>query len=214
MVNIINTSVNNCSYATRNSSLKNNQNSVFKTKENVKDQEEIKNNKYVDVQETYDMLKNNNLDLRITEDISSDNTQEDETENNNISKQKKLETYYQGIPLEQWALTDPKYTDPETGISWYVRDGKYPYMIGEDSEKFQKLCEESGEFALKKFAEMTGLIQQLDDNTVAYIGDNGIGIKSVDGREMFIDTSGLSYDIIMNMFNNLSPNGDVFSNEF
>ncbi len=47
-------------------------------------------------------------------------------------------------------------------------------MVGEDAEKFRKLCEESGEFALKKFAEMTGLIQKLDDNTVAYVGDNGV----------------------------------------
>ena len=36
---------------------------------------------------------------------------------------------YQGVPLEEWALTDPKYTDSETGISWYIRDGKYPYMV-------------------------------------------------------------------------------------
>ena len=53
-------------------------------------------------------------------------------------------------------------------------------MVGEDAEKFRKLCEESGEFALKKFGEMTGLIQKLDDNTVAYVGDNGIAVKSKD----------------------------------
>ena len=46
-------------------------------------------------------------------------------------------------------------------ISWYIRDGKYPYMVGEDAEKFRKLCEESGEFALKKFAEMTPILPYL-----------------------------------------------------
>ena len=125
-----------------------------------------------------------------------------------------MTVWYQGVPLEEWALTDPKYTDSETGISWYIRDGKYPYMVGEDAEKFRKLCEESGEFALKKFAEMTGLIQKLDDNTVAYVGDNGIAVKSKDGKEMFVDTSGLSYDIVMDMFRNLPRNGNFFSNKY
>ena len=120
----------------------------------------------------------------------------------------------EGVPLEEWALTDPKYTDSETGISWYIRDGKYPYMVGEDAEKFRKLCEESGEFPLKKFGEMTGLIQKLDDNTVAYVGDNGIAVKSKDGKEMFVDTSGLSYDIVMDMFRNLPRNGNFFSNKY
>lgn len=55
-----------------------------------------------------------------------------------------MTAWYQGVPLKEWALTDPKYTDSETGISWYIRDGKYPYMVGEDAEKFRKLCEESG----------------------------------------------------------------------
>ena len=121
-----------------------------------------------------------------------------------------MTVWYQGVPLKEWALTDPKYTDSETGISWYIRDGKYPYMVGEDAEKFRKLCEESGEFALKKFAEMTGSIQKLDDNTVAYVGDNGIAVKSKDGKEMFVDTSGLSYDIVMDMFRNCLEMG-IFS---
>lgn len=123
-------------------------------------------------------------------------------------------TYYQGIPLKTWALTDPKYTDKETGISWYVRDGKSPYMLGEDAEKFRRMCEENGEFALKKFAEMTGLIQQLDENTIAYVGDNGIAVKSKDGKELFIDTSQITYDLIMDMFNNLPKTNDYFSNKY
>ena len=123
-------------------------------------------------------------------------------------------TYYQGIPLETWALTDPKYPDKETGISWYVRDGKFPYMLGEDAEKFRKMCEENGEFALKKFAEMTGLIQQLDENTIAYVGDNGIAVKSKDGQELFIDTSQITYDLIMDMFKNLRRTNDYFSNKY
>ena len=34
------------------------------------------------------------------------------------------------------------------------------------------------------------------------------------GKEMFVDTSGLSYDIVMDMFRNLPKNGDFFSNEY
>ena len=61
---------------------------------------------------------------------------------------------------------------------------------------------------------MTGLIQKLGDNTVAYVGDNGIAVKSKDGKEMFVDTSGLSYDIVMDMFRNLPRNGNFFSNKY
>ena len=128
-----------------------------------------------------------------------------------IYEANKLTAYYKGKSMEEWALTDSKYTDPETGISWYVRDGKHPYMIGEDAEKFKKLCEESGEFYLKKFAEMTGMIQHLDDNTVAYVGDNGTAIKSKDGKELWFDTSSLSYDMIMNMFRNISKTDGYFN---
>lgn len=81
---------------------------------------------------------------------------------------KKLTVWYKGKTLDEWALTSPKYTDAATGISWYVIDGTQPYMTGEDAEKFRKMCEESGEFPLKKFAQMTGAIQYLCDNTTAY----------------------------------------------
>lgn len=168
------------------------------------------------VQEIYEALKYNvscRVDEQGQDEIAEKEIQNDESEINNDSSEK-MTVWYQGVPLEEWALTDPKYTDSETGISWYIRDGKYPYMVGEDAEKFRKLCEESGEFALKKFAEMTGLIQKLDDNTVAYVGDNGIAVKSKDGKEMFVDTSGLSYDIVMDMFRNLPRNGNFFSNKY
>ena len=131
-----------------------------------------------------------------------------------IYEANKFTAYYKGKSLEEWSLTDPAYTDPATGVSWYVRDGKHPYMTGEDAEKFRKLCEESGEFYLKKFAEITGLIQYLDDNTVAYVGDNGTAIKSKDGKELWIDTSSLSYDMIMNMFRNISKTGNYFDSGY
>lgn len=67
---------------------------------------------------------------------------------------------------------------------------------------------------MKKFGEMTGLIQQLDDDTVAYVADNGIAVKSKNGKELSVDTSGLSYDIIMDMFRNLPRNGDFFSSKY
>ena len=37
-------------------------------------------------------------------------------------------------------------------------------------------------------------------------------IKSKDGKELFVDTSSLSYDMIMNMFKNLSKSDDYFDN--
>ncbi len=142
------------------------------------------------------------------------NTEESGTDAASESSTPGMTTWYQGKTMEEWSAADSKYTDPETGISWYVREGKYPYMVGEDAEKFQKLCEESGEFALKKFAEMTGLIRQLDDNTVAYVGDNGIAVKSKDGKEMFIDTSQMTYDVVMDMFNNPGKTDDYFSEKY
>lgn len=214
MVNMINTSVNNSIYTGRRT--KNNQTQAFQQQEVLEKPDVAEANKYADVQEIYEALKSN-VSTRGYEqgqdEIAKKDVQNDESEMSNNSGEKMI-VYYKGVPLNEWALTDPKYTDPETGISWFIRDGKYPYMVGEDAEKFWKLCEESGEFALKKLGEMTGLIQQLDDNTVAYVGDNGIAVKSKDGKEMFVDTSGLSYDIIMDMFRNLPRNGNFFSSKY
>ncbi|MBD5514487.1 MAG: hypothetical protein HDR06_07490 [Lachnospiraceae bacterium] len=129
-------------------------------------------------------------------------------EESTVSNDSGLQVWYKGKPLEEWAATDPKYTDKETGFSWYVRDGKHPYMTGEDAEKFKEMCKETGESWLKKFAEMTGTIQHLNDNTTVFVGTNGTAIKSKDGKELFVDTSSLSYDMIMNMFKNLPQNGN------
>lgn len=128
--------------------------------------------------------------------------------------QNKMTTWYKGTPLVNGITTDPKYTDSETGISWYVRDGRQPYMTEEDARKLKNLCEETGEPWLKKFAEMTGTIQHLDDNTVAYIGDNGTVIKSKDGKELVIDTSALSYDMLMNLFRNLPKTNNYFNSGY
>lgn len=129
-------------------------------------------------------------------------------------KTSKMQVWHQGKTLEEWSETDTKYTDAATGISWYVRDGKYPYMTGEDSEKLRKMCEETGEPWLKKFAEITGIIQYLDDDTTAYVGDNGIAIKSKNGQELFIDTSSLTYDTIMSLFRNMDKNADYFDRSY
>ncbi len=196
MVNMINTSVNNSIYTGRRTDSKYSQTQAFQQQEVLEKPDVAEANKYADVQGIYEALKSNASTRGYEQgqdEIAKKDVQNDESEMSNNSSGK-MTVYYKGVPLNEWALTDPKYTDSETGISWFVRDGKYPYMVGEDAEKFWKLCEESGEFALKKFAEMTGLIQQLDDNTVAYVGDNGIAVKSKDGKEMFVDTSGLSYD--------------------
>ena len=131
-----------------------------------------------------------------------------------VSNDSGLTTWYNGKTLEEWAATDPKYTDKETGFSWYVRDGKHPYMTGEDVKKLKEMCKETGESWLKKFAEMTGIIQHLDDNTTAFVGTNGTVIKSKDGKELEIDTSSMTYDMIMNMFKNLPKSGSYFDSSY
>ena len=87
-------------------------------------------------------------------------------------------------------------------------------MTGEDAKKFKEMCKETGESWLKKFAEMTGTIQHLDDNTTAYVGTNGTAIKSKDGKELFIDTSSMTYDMIMNMFSNRPKSGNYFESSY
>lgn len=68
--------------------------------------------------------------------------------------------YYRGIPLEIWALTDPKHMDKETGFSWYTRADKYAYMIGEEAERFQELCRRLGVRPEDKFANLTGILKE------------------------------------------------------
>ena len=162
------------------------------------------------VQDIYEVLKSRVSNGSVKEQDSLG----DVTETDAGADDKKLTVWYKGKTLDEWALTSPKYTDSATGISWYVIDGKQPYMTGEDAEKFWKMCKETGEFPLKKFAEMTGTIQHLDDNTTAYIGDNGTAIKSKDGKELWIDTSSLSYDALMNMFKNLPKSGNYFDSSY
>lgn len=162
------------------------------------------------VQDIYEALKNGVSNEYVKEQDSL----KDVTETSTGADDKKLTTWYKGKTLDEWALTSPKYTDAETGISWYVIDGKQPYMTGEDAEKFWEMCKKTGEFPVKKFAEMTGMIQYLDDNTVAYIGDNGTVIKSKGGKELEIDTSSMTYDMIMNMFKNLPKSGNYFDSTY
>ena len=162
------------------------------------------------VQDIYEALKS-----RVSNEyVKEQDSLEDVTETDAGADDKKLTVWYKGKTMDEWALTSPKYTDSATGLSWYVIDGKQPYMTGEDAEKFWKMCKETGEFPLKKFAEMTGTIQHLDDNTTAYIGDNGTAIKSKDGKELWIDTSSLSYDALMNMFKNLPKGGNYFDSSY
>lgn len=119
-----------------------------------------------------------------------------------------------GTPLAEKALTDQRYTDKKTGISWYVGEDGKPYMVEDDVDKFNEMCRENGEFPLKKFAEMTGMIQQLDDNTTAFVGDNGIAVKGKDGSEYLLDIAGMSYDNIMNMLSQATGGGDYYSDKY
>ncbi len=132
----------------------------------------------------------------------------------NVSRNSNLTAWQKGMPVYANTNTDPKYTDKETGISWHVRNGREPYMTSEEAEKLRELCKKTGEPWLKKFAEMTGTIRHLNNDSVAYIGDNGTLIVSKDGRSLSVDMSSLTYDEIRNLFRNLSGNGDYFSSGF
>ena len=87
-----------------------------------------------DVQDIYEALKSRIPNGRIKEQDGLNVTETDTGEDN-----KKLTTWYKGKTLDEWALTSPKYTDSATGISWYVIDGRRPYMTGEDSGKRELL---------------------------------------------------------------------------
>jgi len=149
----------------------------------------------------------------------ADNYSEDfgdnlKTSNDNKIAHRGMTVYYKGVPLEEWSEKDPKYTDPKTGVSWYVRDGKYPYFIGDDEKKLCEICKESGESLIMKMGEITGLMQKLDDKTMAYVNLNEINIRSKDGKALTIDTSGVSYDVLMDMFKNIDKHGDYFSRKY
>lgn len=197
--------------ATTNRYNKSNAGQFYQQKQTIDDEsvsERTRQN--ASVQDIYEVLKN-----RVSNEyVKEQDSLEDVTKTDASADDKKLTVWYKGKTMDEWALTSPKYTDSATGISWYVIDGKQPYMTGEDAEKFREMCKETGEFPLKKFAEMTGTIQYLDDNTVAYIGDNGTAIKSKDGKELWIDTSSLSYDTLMNMFKNLPKSGNYFDSSY
>ena len=60
---------------------------------------------------------------------------------------------------------------------------------------------------------MTGMIQYLDDNTVAYVGTNGIAVKSKDGKELSVDTSSLTYDMIQSLLQNMRGGGNYFDSQ-
>ena len=124
-----------------------------------------------------------------------------------------LEVWCNGEKME-WSVTDEKYTDEETGISYYVKDGKHVYMIDEDIEKLNKLCQETGEPWLKKYSEITGAIRYLDDGTTVYITDSNISIKSKDGKTLCLETASWTYEELMKLFKDLPKNIDYFDKSF
>lgn len=72
-------------------------------------------------------------------------------------KEVSLFTYNIGLPSGEQTLTDERYTDSETGISWYVGKEGIPYMLETDMEKLIDICKGTGEDWLGKAAELTGL---------------------------------------------------------
>lgn len=83
---------------------------------------------------------------------------------------------FRGESSRERALTDQRYTDQETGITWYVGENGSPYLLDEDAKRLQELCDLNGENYLRRLAEMTGLMQELDENITAYVG-RGMDIR-------------------------------------
>ena len=63
-------------------------------------------------------------------------------------------------------------------------------------------------------AESVTAHEVINNNTTAYVGTNGTAIKSKDGKELFIDTSSMTYDMIMNMFSNRPKSGNYFDSSY
>ena len=124
-----------------------------------------------------------------------------------------LEVCRNGEKME-WSATDEKYTDEKTGISYYVKDCGYVYMLDEDIEKLNKLCQETGEHWLKKYSEIIGTIRYLDDGTTVYITDSNTSIKSKDGKTLHLETASWTYEELMKLFKDLPKNRDYFDNRF
>lgn len=86
------------------------------------------------------------------QDADKGKAQETEKESGNASR----EPYDEKVPLEILALMDEKYTDGETGISWYVGEGREPYMLDKDIESLKSYCRMNGVGFWEKYTEMTG----------------------------------------------------------
>lgn len=169
---------------------------------------------YLDYKKYWDFLQDTpgTQEERITGKYN--NIPENPVSAEKAAEEEKLTVSYNGTVLRDRSKMDKKYTDKETGISFYVADGKHPYITGEDVEKLRELCASTGEPFLKKMCEITGMIRHLDENTTAYIGDNGTVIKSKDGRELSLDTSSLSYDVLSFMFQNIGASDDYFNKRY
>ena len=128
-------------------------------------------------------------------------------------KSEGLEVWCNGEKME-WSATDEKYTDVKTGISYYIKDGKHVYMIDEDIEKLNKLCQETSEPWLKKYSKIIGTIRHLDDGTTVYITDSNTSIKSKDGKTLHLETASWTYEELMKLFKDLLKNIDYLDKRF
>ena len=124
-----------------------------------------------------------------------------------------LEVWCNGEKME-WSPTDEKYTDEKTGISYYVQDSGYVYMLDEDMKNLNKLCQETGEPWLKKYSEIIGTIRRLDDGTTVYITDSNTSIKSKDGKTLHLETASWTYNELMKLCKDLPKNIDYFDKCF
>lgn len=84
----------------------------------------------------------------------------------------------------------------------------------EEAEQFEKLCSGVDNAVLEQIAEQTGLMRHLEDNTTAFVSGKGIGIKSVDGKELFIDMPDLPYDMLLRMFRGIPASGSYFDLDY
>ena len=136
-----------------------------------------------------------------------------DAENMYIDKEKAQWTMYMNPPgffrpltrMDEFGslMPDKEYTDEQTGFHWYVNGDGEPYMLGTWRDNFYRHCEKYGIDPVKKFAEITGMLQYLPDGSYAYIGSNAISIKSTDGEKLVISKDDMTYDMLMYMFDNL-----------
>lgn len=104
------------------------------------------------------MLKNLFEAFQENTDLSDESVEDDSASDEQEKHFKETDVFSNniGLPPKEQTLTDERYTDDESGISWYVGKDGSSYMLEEDKEKLISLCNSTGENWLRKLEQMTG----------------------------------------------------------